>query len=110
MLTVSLLFAAPAVAGAIVAEATVAGACLPGATEVDEAVAGGSLPGATGGGAPLLDAAGWVLLDVLGGAELPRPELARESLCLAREKGVVGLVIFSLTRSNVSNCTASVQA
>ena len=55
-----------------------------------EAAAGG----ATGGG----------LLEVLGGAEVPRPELARCSRCLAREKGVVGLLIFSFTRSNVSNC------
>lgn len=85
VLTVSLLYGG----AALVAGATLAGATVSGVTVVGAAVAG-----ATDGG----------LLVVLDGAELPRPELARCSLCLAREKGVVGLLIFSFTRSNVSNC------
>ena len=85
VLTVSLLY----VGAALVAGATLAGATVSGVT-----VVGAAVDGDTGGG----------LLVVLDGAELPRPELARCSLCLAREKGVEGLLIFSFTRSNVSNC------
>lgn len=110
MLLVSSCPAAPTVVaategGCAVVEASVPDVCLTGA-DVAAPPAEACLPEAAEAAA-LPEAAGCRLLELLEGVELPRPELARDSLCLAREKGVVGLVIFSLTRSNVSSCIAS---